>query len=195
MYFYTPVSKTDKVSKIKSVNVANDTFYELTMPWKSKLLAEIKKFDGVITHVMFVVTCNSNWNQLSDESTEEVLKKHWPEQFLKHEQSYGIFLLLLNSIFQQIYSDHLLWKQVWITVKTCYTINFIFIFFCNFPTLILVAFGNIFCQLSKQAQKRSVPRISLSYHILLTFLIYWCRMVKTMSFKSHLSTCQVEECS
>lgn len=131
MYFYTPVSKTDEVyiSKIKSVNVANDTFYELTMPWKSKLLAEIKKFDGVITHVMFVVTCNSNWNQLSDESTEEVLRKHWPEQFLKHEQSYGIFLLLLNSIFQQIYSDHLLWKQVWITVKTCYTINLIYIYF------------------------------------------------------------------
>lgn len=71
MYFYTPVSKTDEVSKIKSVNVANDTFYELTMPWKSKLLAEIKKNYGVITHVMFVVTCNSNWNQLSDESTEE----------------------------------------------------------------------------------------------------------------------------
>lgn len=71
MYFYTPVSKTDEVSKIKSVNVANDTFYELTMPWKSKLLAEIKKNYGVITHVMFVVTCNSNWNQISDESTEE----------------------------------------------------------------------------------------------------------------------------
>lgn len=41
------------------------------MPWKSKLLAEIKKIYGVITHVMFVVTCNCNWNQLSDESTEE----------------------------------------------------------------------------------------------------------------------------
>lgn len=79
------------------------------------------------------------------------------------------FFFLLNSIFQQIYSDHLLWKQVWITVNTCYTINFIFIFFCNFPTLILVAFGNIFCQLSKQAQKRSVPRISR-----ITFcLLFW----------------------
>lgn len=71
MYFYTPVSKTDEVSKIKSVNVANDTFYELTMPWKSKLSAVIKKNYGVMTHVMFVVTCNSNWNQISDESTEE----------------------------------------------------------------------------------------------------------------------------
>lgn len=137
-------------------------------------------------------------NSLMNRQRKKVLRKHLPEQFLKHEQSYGIFFFfffLLNSIFQQIYSDHLLWKQVWITVKTCYTINFIFIFFCNFPTLILVAFGNIFCQLSKQAQKCSVPRISLSYHILLTFLIYWCRMVQTMSFKSHLSTCQVEECS
>lgn len=64
----------------------------------------------------------------------KVLRKHWPEQFLKHEQSYGIFFFLLNSVFQQIYSDHLLWKQVWITVKTCYTINILFIFFCNFPT-------------------------------------------------------------
>lgn len=156
------------------------------MPWKSKLLAEIKKNYGVITHVMFVVTCNSNWNQLSDESTEEEsAKKTLTRTIFKTRTK-------LRDSFAQL---HMLWKQVWITVKTCYTINFIFIFFCNFPTLILVAFGNIFCQLSKQAQKRSIPRISLSYHILLTFLIYWCRMVKTMSFKSHLSTCQVEECS
>lgn len=109
-------------------------------------------------------------NSLMNRQRKKVLRKHWPEQFLKHEQSYGIcFFFLLNSTFQQIYSDHLLWKQIWITVKTCYTINFIFIFFCNFPTLILVAFGNIFCQLSKQAQKRSVPRISR-----ITFcLLFW----------------------
>lgn len=165
------------------------------MPWKSKLLAEIKNFYGVMNHFMFVVTCV---NSLMNRQRTKVLRKHWPEQFLKHEQSYGIFFFLLNSIFQQIYNDHLLWKQVWITVKTCYTINFIFIFFFNFPTLILVAFGNIFCQLSKQAQKRQFLRFcsrNFSYHILLTFLIYWCRMVKTMSFKSHLSTCQDEECS
>lgn len=79
------------------------------------------------------VTCI---NSLMNRQRKKVLRKHWPEQFLKHEQSYGIFFFLLNSVFQQIYSDHLLWKQVWITVKTCYTINFIFIFFCNFPTLI-----------------------------------------------------------
>lgn len=168
------------------------------MPWKSKLLAEIKKIYGVMTHFMFVVTCI---NSLMNRQRKKVLR-HWPEQFLKHEQSYGIFFLyfffLLHSIFQQIYSDHLLWKQVWITVKTCYTINFIFIFFCSFPTLILVAFGNIFCQLSKQAQKRQFLRFcsrNFSYHILLTFLIYWYHMVQTMSFKSHLSTFQVEECS
>lgn len=168
------------------------------MPWKSKLLAEIKKNYVVMTHFMFVVTCiNSPMNR----QRKKVLR-HWPEQFLKNEQSYGIFFFgfffLLHSIFQQIYSDHLLWKQVWITVKTCYTINFIFIFFCNFPTLILVAFGNIFCPLSKQAQKRQFLRFcsrNFSYHILLTFLIYWYHMVQTMSFKSHLSTFQVEECS
>lgn len=136
MYFYTPVSKTDEVSKIKSVIVANDTFYELTMPWKSKLSAVIKKNYGVMTHVMFVVTCNSNWNQLSDESTEEESAKKTLTRTISKTRTKLRDFFFLNSIFQQIYSDHLLWKQVWITVKTCYTINFIFIFSCNFPTLI-----------------------------------------------------------
>lgn len=140
--------------------------------------------------------------QLSYESTEEesakTLTRTISKTRTKLRDFFFIFFFLLHSIFQQIYSDHLLWKQVWITVKTCYTINFIFIFFCNFPTLILVAFGNIFCQLSKQAQKRQFLRFcsrNFSYHILLTFLIYWYHMVQTMSFKSHLSTFQVEECS
>lgn len=98
---------------------------------KIKTFSRNKKNFGVMTHAMFVVTCI---NSLMNRQRKKVLRKHWPEQFLKHEQSYGIFFFLLNSVFQQIYSDHLLWKQVWITVKTCYTITFIFIFFCNFPT-------------------------------------------------------------
>lgn len=170
------------------------------MPWKSKLLAEIKTIFGVMTHVMFVVTCNSNWNQLSDESTEEEsAKKTLTRTIFKTRtklRDFFYFFFCSTPYFSK-YTVIICCENRFelCTVKTCYTINFIFIFFCNFPTLILVAFGNIFCQLSKQAQNRSIPRISLSYHILLTFLIYWCRMVKTMSFKSHLSTCQVEECS
>lgn len=62
MYFYIFVLKIDKVLKIKLVNVVNDIFYEFIMLWKLKFLVEIKKFDGVIIYVMFVVMCNSNWN-------------------------------------------------------------------------------------------------------------------------------------
>lgn len=62
MYFYIFVLKIDKVLKIKLVNVVNDIFYEFIMLWKLKFIVEIKKFDGVIIYVMFVVMCNSNWN-------------------------------------------------------------------------------------------------------------------------------------
>lgn len=62
MYFYIFVLKIDKVLKIKLVNVVNDIFYEFIMLWKLKFIVEIKKIDGVIIYVMFVVMCNSNWN-------------------------------------------------------------------------------------------------------------------------------------
>lgn len=114
MYFYTPVSKTDEILVYIKNQISKCCQWYLLWAYyalKIKTFSRNKKIYGVITHVMFVVTCNSNWNQLSDESTEEVLRKHWPEQFLKHEQSYGIFF----SFAQLHISANIQWSFV---VKT-----------------------------------------------------------------------------
>lgn len=61
---------------------------------KIKTFSRNKKIYGVMTHVMFVVTCI---NSLMNRQRKKVLRKHWPEQFLKHEQSYGIFFFFFCS--------------------------------------------------------------------------------------------------
>lgn len=38
---------------------------------------------------------------LMNRQRKKVLRKHWPEQFLKHEQSYGIFFLCSTPYFSK----------------------------------------------------------------------------------------------